>query len=231
MLAAATQPCPRPPWAVVDASLPGAQQVSTDFQRDGLGRARTWDRWAGAHFPSVVSPRHACSRPSHCGSRPRRQVRAVLLVLGCELHFSTLSTFIGCRLRLSSGYIFCDFDSVIGKQVCQRTCLHTGCVCSAPRDRGRVHGPLKARSRDACLGPCRVGWPAGWQRAKRAVRDQGGCRQRSLARPVRTASGARCGVRDLARGGFGEQRERRDCTVCDVASNACYDFSRLRELA
>ena len=32
------------------------------------------------------------------------------------------------------------------------------------------------------------------------------------------------GVRDLARGGFGEQRERRDCTVSDVASDACYDF-------
>ena len=93
-------------------------------------------------------------------------------------------------------------------------------MCSVPRDRGRVYGPPKTRSRDAFLRPCYVGWPAGWQRAKWAVRDQGGCRQRSLARPVRTASGARCDVRaDLARGGFGEQRDRRDCTVMLVVAD------------
>ena len=109
-------------------------------------------------------------------------------------------------------------------QVCQRTPLHAVRMFSVPRDRGRVYGPPKTRSRDAFLRPCYVmGWPMasrdGSVRSGLAVRDQGGCRQRSLARPVRTASGARCDVRDLARGGFGEQRVRRDCTVMLVVAD------------
>jgi lipoprotein signal peptidase len=56
---------------------------------------------------------------------PVFKVCAVLLVLGCELHFSTLSSFIGCHLGLNSGYSFGNFDGAIGKQVCQCTRLHT----------------------------------------------------------------------------------------------------------
>ena len=65
-------------WTDVDASSSGAPQELTNFQRDGLGRARTWDRQAGAHFPSDASPRCAalspvlgCRRRACCGKCPR----------------------------------------------------------------------------------------------------------------------------------------------------------------
>lgn len=219
MQPAIVQPCPRTLWTGVDASSSGAPQELTNIQRDGLGRARTWDRWAGAHFPSDFSPR--CPARSPVLGCPRRACCGEMSGPAATCHACLTSDTPACRptplqaclqppqplwqsarssssrrsgrswLRaplfnslhlpraqfwLSSGYLFCDFDGVIGKQVCQRACLHTGCGGSAPRDRGRVHGPPKSRSCDAFLRPCRVGWPAGWQRAKRAVRDQGGCR-------------------------------------------------------
>lgn len=101
--------------------------------------------------------RHACSRPSRCGSRSRLQVCAVLLVLGCELHFSTLSSFIGCHLGLNSGCSFGNFDGAFGKQVCQCTRLHTGCVCSAPLDRRCVSVPHESRAYDAFTRSCCLG--------------------------------------------------------------------------
>ena len=47
----------------MDACLPGTQQVSTDFDRSGPGRARTRHRRAGSQFSSYVSARCAALCP------------------------------------------------------------------------------------------------------------------------------------------------------------------------
>jgi hypothetical protein len=47
----------------MDACLPGTQQVSTDFDRSGPGRARTRHRRAGSQFSSDVSARCAALCP------------------------------------------------------------------------------------------------------------------------------------------------------------------------
>ena len=47
----------------MDACLPGPQQVSTDFDRSGPGRARTRHRRAGSQFSSDVSARCAALCP------------------------------------------------------------------------------------------------------------------------------------------------------------------------
>ena len=58
---------------MVDASSSGAPQDFTNFQRDGIGRPRTWDRRAGAHFSSDISPR--CAALSPVLGCPRRACR------------------------------------------------------------------------------------------------------------------------------------------------------------
>ena len=68
-----------------------------------------------------------------------------------------------------------------------------------------------------------VGQPAGSHRGRGTVSHQGGNWWLSLGLPKRTASGARSGVCELARGGFREQRELRDrmqshacCTIAEI---------------
>ena len=104
----------------MDACLPGTQQVSTDFDRSGPGRARTRHRRAGSQFSSDVSAR--CAALCHVLGCPRRACPGKCRRPAASCHACLTSDTPTSRLTLSQACLQSHQSSWQSRQSYQFRC-------------------------------------------------------------------------------------------------------------